>query len=325
MPEVFHCHACVAVGEGGDLGRRAGGGYRHPVPRIALLALIWGWSFLLIKVGVGGFTPTAVASGRIMLGAIVMLGVVHARGLRMPRSLTIWRHFLVMGALASFLPFSLLAFGEERITSALTSVLNAATPLFAAMAAALFLGERLKPTQTLGLAVGLAGVGVASGVGGADVGGSTLLGAGAAVGAAACYGYTFVYARRNLLGLPPLVAAAGQLACGAIVSAPPAVITSMQSRFEPEPHRLAALAILGVVGTGLAYVLYYGAIAEVGPTKASVVTYLVPVVAVTVGVVFLDEPFRLRILAGGALTVLGILLLHERLGRRRLVPVGAEG
>ena len=253
-----------------------------------------------------------------------MVAAVRVRRLRLPRDAT-WRHFLVMGALASFVPFTLLAFGEQRITSALTSVLNAATPLFAAMAAALFLRERLKPSQMIGLLVGLAGVAVASGVAGRDVGTSTIVGAAAAVGAAACYGYTFVYARRHLSGVPPLVAAAGQLVCGAAVSAPFGVVTSLQSGFDPAPHRLLAVAVLGVVGTGLAYVLYYGAIADVGPTKASVVTYLVPVVAVTVGVVFLDEPFRARVLVGGAMTVAGIALLHERLRRRRPAPVGAEG
>ena len=290
-----------------------------------MLALIWGWSFLFIKVAVGGMTPTSVAAARISLGAVVMLGFLRARGLRLPRTLEAWRHFLVMGTMASFVPFSLLAFGEERITSALTSVLNAATPLFAALAAALLLGERLKRGQVIGLAVGLGGVAVASGVAGRDVGGSTLLGAAAAVGAAACYGYTFVYARRHITGTPPLVAATGQLVCGAGVSAPFGVVTSLQSGFDPAPHRVAAVIALGVVGTGFAYVLYYGAIAEVGPTKASVVTYLVPVVAVTVGVALLGEPFRLRILVGGAMTVVGIGLLHERLRRRPPVPVGSEG
>lgn len=286
--------------------------------------MIWGWSFLLIKVGVGGMTPTAVAAGRIGLGAVVMVAVVRARHLPIPRGAA-WRHFFVMGTLASFIPFTLLAFGEQRITSALTSVLNAATPLFAAMAAAVFLRERLKPGQAAGLVVGLAGVAVASGVAGRDVGASTIVGAAAAVGAAACYGYTFVYARRHLTGMPPLVAAAGQLLCGAVVAVPFGVVTSVQSGFDPEPHRLLAVAVLGVVGTGIAYVLYYGAIADVGPTKASVVTYLVPVVAVAVGVVFLDEPFRARLLVGGAMTVVGIALLHERLQRRRTMPVGAEG
>ncbi|MGI8793412.1 MAG: DMT family transporter [Acidimicrobiales bacterium] len=293
--------------------------------RIGVLALIWGWSFLLIKVAVDGMTPTTVAAGRITLGAIVMLGAVRARGLRMPRDIAAWRHFAVMGTLASFVPFTLLAFGEERITSALTSVLNASTPLFAAIAAAVLLQERLKRSQIVGLAIGLAGVAIASGIAGRDVGSSTILGAAAAVGAAACYGYTFVYARRNITGTPPLVAAAGQLVCGAIVSLPLAALTTARNGIDPAPHRLLAVAILGIVGTGVAYVLYYGAIADLGPTKASIVTYLVPVVAVTVGVVFLSEPFKLRILAGGGLTILGIGLLHERLRRRPASPVGAEG
>lgn len=282
-----------------------------------MLAVIWGWSFLFIKVGVEGMTPTTVAAVRIALGAMVMLGVLRLRGLRLPRDAMAWRHFLVMGVLASFLPFTLLAFGEQRITSALTSVLNAATPLFAALAAALLLGERLRASQVLGLVIGLGGVAVASGVAGRDVGSSTLVGAAAAVGAAACYGYTFVYARRHLTAMPPLVAAAGQLSCGALVAAPLAAFTTWRDGIDLAPHRVLAVTVLGVVGTGIAYVLYYRSIAEVGPTKASIVTYLVPVVAVAVGVVLLGEPFHLRIVGGGLLTVVGVALLHERLARRR--------
>lgn len=295
------------------------------MPRIAVLALIWGWSFLFIKVAVEGMTPVTVAAARITLGALVMLGVVWFKHLAIPRTLALWRHFAVMGVLASFIPFTLLAFGEQRITSALTSVLNAATPLFAAMAAAAFINERLKRSQVLGLLVGLAGVAVASGIGGRDLTASTVSGAAAAVGAAACYGYTFVYARNHLTGVSPLVAAAGQLSTGAVVSLPAAVFTSLRHGVSLQPHRVLAVAVLGIVGTGIAYVLYYTAIADVGPTKASVVTYLVPVVAVTVGILFLDEPFRARIIAGGLLIVAGIALLHERRARRRPLPVGPEG
>ncbi len=289
--------------------------------RLALLALIWGWSFLFIKVAVDGMTPTAVAGARIALGALVMGAILRARGDRLPRDATMWRHFAVMGLVHSALPFSLLAWGEERITSALTAVLNASTALFAALFAAVLLAERLRRSQLAGLGLGFVGVAVAAGIGAADLAGSSLSGAAAVIVASACYGLGFTYARRNLAGVAPLTAATGQLFAATALIAPIGLVTTIQHGIDPEPHRLLAVALLGVVGTGFAYVLNYQSIADVGPTRASVVTQLVPVVAVTVGVVFLREPFHLRLVAGGLLTLFGIALLHERIRRFRAVPV----
>lgn len=288
---------------------------------LLLLALIWGWSFLFIKVGVEGMTPTAVAGARIALGAIVIVGIVSARRIPIPRGRAIWLHFFVMGLVHSAVPFTLLAWSEERITSALTAVLNASTPLFAALLTALLLGERLRRPHLIGLGLGFVGVAIAAGVGARDLAGSSLVGGAAAVGAAACYGLGFTYARRNVSHLPPLVASAGQLIAATVLIGPLALITTARHGIDLEPHRVLAILLLGVVGTGFAYVLNYRSIAEVGSTRASVVTLLVPVVAVAVGVVLLDEPFHFRLIVGGALTLFGVALLHERIRRFRPVPL----
>jgi drug/metabolite transporter (DMT)-like permease len=291
------------------------------VRRLAIIALIWGWSFLFIKVAVAGMTPTAVAAARIGLGAIVMVGFLRQQRIVLPRDRTLWRHFLVMGVVFNVIPFTLLAWGEQRITSALTAVLNATTPLFAALLTALLLGERLRRPQIVGVLLGFTGVGVAAGARAADLTGSSITGSLAVVVAAGCYGFGFAYARRHLAGTPPLVAATGQLVAASAVIVPVGVITSLQEGLHLTPTRTLAVVLLGVLGTGVAHLLNYRSIAEVGPTRASVVTQLVPVVAVTVGVLFLDEPFRLRIVAGAALTLFGIALLHERIRRFRTVPV----
>ena len=281
--------------------------------RVILLAFIWGWSFLFIKVAVEGMTPSMVAFGRIGLGMVVMLGILRARGQSLPRDRALWRHFFVMGLMYSAVPFTLLAWGEQHITSALTSVLNASTPLFAAVASAVALSERLHKGQIAGLLLGFAGVAVAAGLGGDDVAGSSLVGVAAALLASACYGFSFAYARRNLMDAPPLTAACGQLVAGAIWITPLALVTTWSRGIDMEPHRLAAIGLLGVVGTGFAYVLNYQSIADIGATRASLVTYLVPIVAVTVGVLFLSEPFHLQLIVGGVLTVVGIALLQERI------------
>lgn len=285
--------------------------------RIFVLAFIWGWSFLFIKVAVEGLTPPTVAFARVGFGLVVLVAVLRLRRVRLRDHRRHWRHFAVMGGLSSAAPFTLLAFGEQRITSALAAVLNASTPLFTAIAAAVVLGERLQRIQRVGLTLGFAGVAVAAGVGGRDLAASSTTGSLAAVAAGACYGTAFAYARRNLGGVDPYVAAGGQLLAAAVLSAPVAAATTIAGGMRVEPHRLLAVVLLGAVGTGYAYVLVYRAIAEIGPTKASAVTYLVPVVAVTVGVLFLREPFHLRLLAGGALTLVGIAMLDQRVGRRR--------
>jgi drug/metabolite transporter (DMT)-like permease len=291
--------------------------------RLALLAFIWGWSFLFIKVAVEGMTPPTVAATRVALGFAVLLTVVRVRGLRLPTGTVWWRHFVVVALAGSVLPFTLLAWGEQHVSSALTSVLNASTPLFAALFVAAFLGERLRPVQVAGLLLGFVGVGVAAGLAGADLAESSLAGEAAAVLAGVGYGISFAYTKRHLVGIPPLVAATGQLAAGTALLLPAAVVTTVRDGIALTPRRVLAISLLGVFGTGIAYVLNYRSIAELGPTMASVVTYLIPVVAVVVGVVFLDERFELRLLVGGALTVAGIALLNGRPLRRPPTPTHA--
>jgi drug/metabolite transporter (DMT)-like permease len=247
--------------------------------------------------------------------------VCAASGLRLPRDPTTWRHLAVAALLGNVLPFSLLAWGEQRVTSALTAVLNASTPLFTALAGAALLGERLRRGQVAGLAVGVVGVAVAAGVGGRDLADSSATGALAAVGAGACYGLAFTYMSRHLLGLPAVVGAAGQLVAGTVLLGPVAIVVTAASQVSLTPTRALSVLLLGALGTGVAYVLYYRLVSDVGPTRASLVTYLVPLVAVTVGVVVLDEPFHLRVLAGGALIVGGIALVSPR---RRPAPASTE-
>ncbi|HEV3400674.1 MAG TPA: DMT family transporter [Acidimicrobiales bacterium] len=293
--------------------------------RLVLLAGIWGWSFLFIKVAVAGMTPTTVAGIRVALGAVVLLAVVRGRGLSLPRDPQWWRHLAVVALAGSAAPFSLLAWGEQHVSSALAAVLNASTPLFAALFATVLLGERLRPLQVAGLALGLAGVAVVAGLGSDDLTGAGLGGKAAAVGAAVGYGISLTYTRRHLTPLPPLVAAAGQLVMATLMLAPLALVTTLRQGIAVTPSRAAAVGLLGVFGTGLAYVMVYRLIADMGSTKASVVTYLVPVVAVAVGVLFLGEDFSFRLLVGGAVVIAGIALLNVggRVPWRGRVPAGA--
>ncbi len=285
--------------------------------RLFLLAFIWGWSFLFIKVAVDGLTPTTVAWARIALGAAVLYAVLRHHGGRIPVDRTSLRHYAVAATVGNIVPFTLLAWGEQHITSALTAVLNASTPLFTAVFAAVGLSERLRPVQIGGLALGIAGVAVAAGLGASDLEGSSTGGALAAILAGAGYGLAFVYMRRHLVSYPPIVAATGQLATGAVMLFPVAAFTSIADGVSLTPTRLGAILALGAIGTGMAYVLNYRIIGDLGPTKASLVTYVIPVVAVVVGIVVLDEPFEWRLVVGGLLTVGGIAAVKRSSARER--------
>ena len=280
--------------------------------RLFLLAFIWGWSFLFIKVAGEGLTPTTVAWARIALGAAVLYAVLHGQRRRVPVDRVSLRHYAVATLAGNIVPFTLLAWGEQHITSALTAVLNASTPLFTALFAAIALSERLRPVQVAGLALGIVGVAVAAGVGASDLEGSSIAGALAAIFAGVGYGIAFVYMRRHLVSYPPIVAATGQLTMGAVLLFPVAAATSIAGGASLTPTRVASILLLGVVGTGLAYVLNYRIIADIGATKASLVTYIIPVIAVVVGILVLDEPFEARLLIGGALTVAAIAAVNHK-------------
>jgi drug/metabolite transporter (DMT)-like permease len=295
------------------------------VRRLLLLAFIWGWSFLFIKVAGEGMTPTTVAFLRIALGATVLRLWLWWRRIPGFADPSVRRWAAVVGLVGSAIPFTMLAWGEQRISSALTAVLNASTPLFTAMAATALAGERLRPPQVAGLLVGIGGVSVAAGVGASDLTGSSLAGGLASVGAGACYGLAFTFMRKHLSAIPPAVAAAGQLTAGAILLAPFALVTSVTDGFDPTWRRVGAIVLLGVVGTGLAYLLNYRIVADLGATRASLVTYVIPIFAVAVGVAFLDEPFEARIVVGGALIVAGIALVNGMARLPRRPPVAAVG
>jgi drug/metabolite transporter (DMT)-like permease len=294
------------------------------VRRLILLACIWGWSFLFIKVILEGAPPTFLAWGRIALGLVVLVAFLRRAGDR-PPGRRYWGHLLVLGLTMSVLPFMLIAWGEQHITSALTAVVNACTPLFAAAFAAWLLGERLRAPQLAGLVVGFVGVGVVAGVGGGDLAGSSLAGVLAVVTASAGYGFGFAYAHRFTEGLSALQLSLGQLAAGTLLLAPVAAADVAGGRVDLQPLGLLCLLLLGGLGTGYAYLLNYRTLQEHGATVASLVTYLVPIVGVAAGVLVLGEPFSLRLVVGGLVVVAGVALVQGRvLGRRRHEPAGGR-
>jgi drug/metabolite transporter (DMT)-like permease len=282
--------------------------------RLLLLAAIWGSSFLLIKLGLEGFTPIQVVEGRIVVAALVLLALLLTRGVRLPAG--VWPSLVLMAVVANIIPFLLITWGEEHISSSLAAILNSTTPLFTALLANVFLHtEKLTPLRAIGILVGFAGVGVI--VGGGEQG--SLGGQLAVILASASYGVGFVYARRHLVGRAgtPLRLSAGQLSVAAIIFLPVAAVDAGVT--PPDFGAKATLSVLalGAVGTGLAYLLYYRLIEDVGATSASFVTYLIPIFGAVLGWAILDERIGWNVVAGAALVLGGIALAEHGVRRRR--------
>jgi drug/metabolite transporter (DMT)-like permease len=308
---------CVTHGNenGGRLGRVT----RSIAVRLALLAAIWGCSFLFIKVGLEGLSPTQIVLGRMAAGSAALLVVAAIRHQRLPSDFRLWVHLTVFAVLGNLLPFLLFAFGEERIASSRAGVLNATTPLCTLVVAMLFLPEeRPDRHRLLGLVVGFAGVVVVVGPWN-DHGGGSLSGQIACLGAAALYGVSFVYARRFITrpDVPPGALAAAQLLAGTGVMV---LLSPFVARHAMHLNvRVAAsVLVLGAAGTGIAYLVYHGLLRDAGATTTSLVTYLIPITAVVLGVTVLDEQVTWNLFAGAAVVIFGVALSENR------VPLGTR-
>ncbi len=288
--------------------------------RLLLLAAIWGCSFLLIKVSIEGLAPMQVVLGRIALGTAALGAIVAARRGSLPRDAGTWLHLTVVSLVANLLPFFLFAWGEQRVASSLAGIYNATTPLFTLLVAMAALPEE-RPTRRrlAGLVLGFLGVVVVIAPW-RGVGGSSLFGQLACLAAGASYGVAIVYARRFLSGRghSPLTLAFGQLICATVVLL---VAVPLWTTRAPTLSLRVILAVLalGALGTGIAYIIFYGLIGEIGATSASTVTYVVPLVAVALGVAVLSEHIGWNDFVGAGVVVVGIAVADGRLRALRRV------
>ena len=262
--------------------------------------------------------PTQIVLARLTTGALALVLILALRRQSEKLGAADLGHLAVLGVVSNVLPFYLFAWGEQRVSSGLAGVSNATTPLFTvALAMAALPDERPTPARVVGLVTGFLGAVVilAPWRPGATLG--TLGGELACLGAAAAYGVGFVYTRRFVSGraLTPLTLAAGQVATAAVVMglAAPAVATGP---VHLTARVVVAVVVLGAVNTGLAYLIYHGLVRGAGATASSTVTYLIPVVAVVLGVVALGEQAGWNLLVGGAVVIGGVALTEGRLTRR---------
>lgn len=256
---------------------------------LLILSLIWGASFLFIKVAVGTIPPLSVAFGRTALAAVLLYLVLRSRGLNMPRWGPVWGTFLLMGLFNGAVPYTLITWAEIHIDSGLAAIVNALMPLFTVVLAHLFTGdERLNWMKVGSIFLGFLGVVALIGPAALKGLGKHVLAQSAVIAAALCYAVAVIYGRR-LKEITPLVSATGQLFCAAFLTLPMSLVFDAPWALSPSSISLAALTCLSLLGTALAYLLYYYLLQRIGSTNLSLVTYLIPITGVFWGALLLGE------------------------------------
>jgi drug/metabolite transporter (DMT)-like permease len=300
--------------------------HRFAVPAAFIgLGLIWGSSFLWIKIAVDELPAATLAAQRITIGAAVMGVFMLARGLSFPRSRAELVPLAVVGLLNAAVPYALIPWGEQVVDSGTAAVLNALTPIFSLLIAGLML--RVEPVTVLrvtGVLLGFAGAALLA-ARELDLRNDplALLGAGAVVLAALSYAVAASFARHTLRVSNPFVVSAGTLLFGAVFSWPVALLADGVV-LPIQPDTIFSMLWLGIMGAFVAYLLYFFLIRELGATVASMVTYVFPVVGVALGVAFLNERLDVRLALGTMLVVAGIAVVSLRYDRRVSRAAGGE-
>jgi drug/metabolite transporter (DMT)-like permease len=280
---------------------------RHTIMLFALAA-IWGASFMFIKVAVRELEPLALVWLRLSLAALVLVPVALLSLGR--EALSQFRaaagRLAVLGIANSALPFTLLSWAEIRLDSGVAAILQGAAPLFTALISVRYGTDRIGGLRLVGVLVGFVGVALLVGAhSGNDLGAAL-----AVVGMALCYAASGVFGAHRLQEVSPLVVAAGSMVIGSIATLPFGVATLPSHMIGAK--ELGSILVLGTIGTGVAYLLFYAILRGAGASRSILVTYLVPGAAVAYGAVFLGEPLRATALIGLVLILGGVALGSRR-------------
>jgi drug/metabolite transporter (DMT)-like permease len=275
---------------------------RADVARLIALAAIWGGSFMFVRITAPVIGPAATADWRMLVAGVALAVYFRIVGFD-PQ----WRRhggqYVLVGLMNSAAPFLLYAYAALELSAGLMAVLNATSPMFGALLSALFLSERLSARRVAGLALGIAGVALVS----RPESGVGWMGIAAALGASLLYGLTGVYLRRFAKDVPSRGMAVGTQLSGGLLLLP---LVAVLPPPEPVTAIVAAnVLVLGLICGAVAYLLYFRLIADIGPTRALTVTYLIPIFGVLWGALFLGETLSVAMLAGAALVILGTILV----------------
>lgn len=291
------------------------------------LGTIWGASYLFIKVIVAEMPVATLVAGRVTLATMIMWALLGARGFSLSRIWRMWRAYAVMGFLGVAVPYTLIAWGEQYISSGLASLLQATTPIFTVILAHFLTNdERITLTKILGVVIGFVGVGIlmlpdpSLRLGSGQATGlmaslrqglqADLLGQLAIVGSSLCYAGAAIYARSRLRGQPALVSATGQLTMGMVYVLPASLLIDRPFDLSPSLPALASWMMLTILGTVVAYVIYFTLIERSSATFTTMVTYIIPVNGLMLGALVLNEQLTVTVLGSLVLILLGVLLVR---------------
>lgn len=280
--------------------------------RLAALSVLWGGSFFFVGVAVSELPPLTIVFIRVALAAVLLLPLIWVYRLTVPKTLTGWRPFIVMALLNNVIPFSLLVGGQTMIASGLASVINAMTPVFTVLVLAAFGEERLIPRRIAGVLLGLIGVVVLRGVD-MQFDSNQSLGILLCLGATVVFGFSALWAKREMGGVQPIAAATFQLICSGVMMFVLCMVVDRPWQL-PMPSVTTWLALLGLaaLSTSLAFILFFQIIRGSGAGNVMLVTLLVPVTAIMLGYFVLDEVVTPREIVGAIIIASGLLIMDGR-------------
>jgi drug/metabolite transporter (DMT)-like permease len=278
---------------------------------LLILGTIWGASYLFIKVIVAEVPVLTLVAGRLTLATMIMWGILRARGLSLPRSRRMWGAYAVLGFLGMAVPYSLISWGEQYIPSGLASLLQATTPIFTVILAHFLTNdERVTMVKMIGVVIGFVGVGalmlpdLRQGLR------ANLLGQVAIVGSSLCYAGAAIYIRSRLRGQPPLVSATGQLTMGMVYMLPASLLIDRPFDLSPSLPVSASWMVLTILGTVVAYVIYFTIIERTSATFITMVTYIIPINGLMLGALVLNESLNVTMLGSLVMILAGVLLVR---------------
>ena len=275
-----------------------------------LLGAIWSSSFMWIKIAVQEVGPITLVAFRVLFGLLFGIVVILVQRVRLLRSFKEWSPLLLLGITNVAIPFFLISWGEQSIDSAVAAILDATVPLFTILIAHYLLhDDKMTAPRVVGLLIGFAGVVILMSK---DIGGSfgSILGQLAVVLASAFYAGSAVYARKTTEDTPGILRSAGPLVSGTVVMWLATLLIERPVQIPQLGITWIALLFLGILGSGVAFILSYYLIHEIGPTRTSMVTYLFPLGGVILGVIFLDEPLSWQLMGGAILIIASLAVVN---------------
>ena len=273
---------------------------------LLLLATLWGGSYTFIKLGVATIPPVTLIAARTLIAGALLLVVMRARGLRLPRDAETWRRFLFQACLNSVIPWTLIAWGERSLDAGLATILNSTSPIFTFFLSLAVAGhETLTLRKLFGVAAGMAGICLIVGVQAFGGLGEQLAAQIATLVETICYAGGAIFSR-GFKGLDPMAPAAGSLLCGAAILVPVSLVVDRPWTLAPSMSSVLALLALAVFSTALAFVLYFRLIQTLGSVGTTSQAYLRVPIGVALGVIFLGETLSPTVWIGLGCVVFGV-------------------